>query len=135
MANTTQAGKAADKPAESPAPPKYAFQCKNCGALEPAGAAGDNAVPSQCHVCRAGVEFKLHPGGTGFDRILKPENWIVLADLDEKQLKADFHRHGLTADRVARHKVAADTAAPTAGKTVVTTADESVGSKDKAVQK
>lgn len=110
-----------------------AFQCRNCGATEPAGAAGDNAVPGACHVCRAGVEYVIHPGGTGFDRVFHPENWIVLADLSDKELAKDFPRHGLKPDDVVAHK-AKHAGPPPGGLTFVTTAEEAPGAKDRAAQ-
>lgn len=114
--------------------PKFAFQCKHCGAVEPAEAAGENALPRACHACRHGMKFEVHPDGTGFSMIDQPENWIVLADLTEKELAADFHRHGLKPDRVTRHKPpASNVSVGTAtGKTVIATAEETPGIKDKA---
>ncbi len=112
---------------------KFAFQCQNCGAVEPAGAAGDNAKPGACHVCRHGVKYEVHPDGTGFNVIQQPENWIVLADLEPGELAKDFHRHGLKPENVAKHTPKnPGSATPATGKTVITTADEKVGSKDKA---
>lgn len=85
--------------AGSPHGPKIAFQCKNCGAVEPAEAAGENDVPLACHVCRHGVHY--NPDGT---RQYVPENWIKLADLSDAQLAKGFHVHGLKREHVVAHK-------------------------------
>ncbi|SRR6266478_2400158 len=116
---------------------KFAFQCRNCGTVEPAGSAGENPVPGACHVCRHGVKFKVSEDGTGFEKIYEPENWIVLAELTDKQLAADFYRHGLKRDRVATHspKFKHMPDGKVVGKTVIVTASESVGTKDKATVK
>lgn len=58
----------------------FAFQCKHCGAMEPAEAAGDNDLPSACHICRHGVKFEMNSDGTGFTVTLDPDNWIVLGE-------------------------------------------------------
>lgn len=83
----------------SPHGQKIAFQCKNCGAVEPAEAAGENDVPLACHICRAGVHF--NPDGT---KVYVPENWIKLADLSDAQLAKGHHVHGLKRAHVAKHK-------------------------------
>lgn len=93
------AKKAASKEAPTPKREKMAFQCKNCGAVEPASAAGENDVPLACHVCRAGVHY--NPDGT---RTYKPENWIKLADLSDAQLAKGHHVHGLKPEHVVAHK-------------------------------
>lgn len=110
---------------------KFAFQCKNCGAVEPAEAAGENEVPSACHVCRHGVSYEVHPDGTGFDKVYAPDNWIKLAELKPEELAKDFHRHGLKPEHVVAHKPK-NTGPPPAGQSVVRAAVETVGSKDKA---
>jgi len=112
---------------------KFAFQCNHCGAIEPAEAAGENPVPFACHVCRHGVRYEMAPDGTGFTVIREPENWVVLADLSDKELAKDFQRlHGLTRANVVAHKVKGE-AAPNPGATAhVRTADERVGAKDKS---
>lgn len=109
--------------------PKFAFQCKNCGALEPAEAAGENAVPLACHVCRAGVGWKIVEGQPV--REFHPENWIVLADLTPEQLAADFGRHGITHDRVVRHE-AKQAGPPPGGRILERVTQEDVGSLDQA---
>lgn len=125
---TTQA------PAQAPRQDEreYAFQCKHCDALETRDAAGDNSVPGACHVCRHGVRYKAHEDRTDFDKVFEPEKWIILADLSEKQLAADFHRHGLTPAKVVRHPPKEPASPMPAGKTVIATAQETPGSKDKA---
>jgi hypothetical protein len=109
---------------------KHAFQCKHCGSIAPAEAAGDNALPHACHVCRHGVRFEVSADGTNVNKVFVPENWIVLADLSPEELAKNFNIHGLTPDKVSRHT--AKVAAPPQGKTVIVTADETVGIKDKA---
>ena len=111
--------------------PKFAFQCKNCGALEPKEAAGENPVPAACHVCRKGVKFIVSEDGTSVTKTYEPDNWIVLADLSAAQLKKDFHRHGLTSDRVEAHTPRHDHM-PDGGKVVIRTAEENLGAKDRA---
>jgi hypothetical protein len=94
---------------------KYAFQCKNCGALEESSAAGENAVPSACHICGHGVG--------------DPANWIILADLSDAELKKGFARHGLTKASVAKH-TATVSHPPSHGKAVKIAVVEKMGSKD-----
>src|SRR4029077_13020137 len=88
---------------------KYAFQCKNCGTLETAEAAGDNPVPRACRICRAGVRFEMAADGSGFSVIEDPDNWIVLADSGHK----------------------GKVAAPPKGKNKTATATERMGAKDR----
>jgi len=90
---------------------KFAFKCNNCGALAPASAAGENELPRSCRIC-----------GYGDDN---PDNWLVLADLTEKQLK----EIGIAAVDVEVHEIEGVT--PPKGRTVVVQARETVGSKDK----
>jgi hypothetical protein len=112
--------------------PKFAFQCKNCGAVEPAEAAGDNAVPGACHACRHGVKFEVNEDGTGFTVLRDPDNWIVLADLDEKELAKDFKRHGLKSEDIERHEFTPAENPGNGGASVKVHAKETIGSKDKA---
>lgn len=106
---------------------KYAFKCKNCGALEPAGNAGEREKPRACHVCGAGVKYSVNESGTGVTQADDPGNWIVLADATDKELKAS----GLAAKDVEVHKgklAAGPAKGP--GKKVNRTAGESVGAED-----
>jgi hypothetical protein len=107
----------------------FAFQCKNCGAVEPAEAAGDNALPSACHICRHGVKYALNEDGTGFTVTLDPSNWIVLADLSPEELATGFDKHGLTAENIVRH---AGKGSPPPGGAHIVAAAETIGSQDKA---
>jgi hypothetical protein len=71
------------------------------------------------------VEFKVNPDGTGFEVIEHPENWNVLADFSDKDLKAI----GLTKTQVEKHT---GTGTPPTGATVTATASDKTGSKDKS---
>lgn len=102
----------------------FAFQCKNCGAIEPAEAAGDNELPSACHICRHGVKYSMNEDGTGFTVTLHPENWIVLADVPSGELP-----QGLTAEEIVRH--VGKHPSPAGGTTINVHATEQVGSTDK----
>ena len=115
--------------AKTQAAAKFAFQCKHCGAVESAEAAGDNPVPGACHNCRHGVRYEMNSDGTGFTVVREPENWIILAELSQKDLAADFKRHGLTPDQVSEHKP--KTSGPPEGGSHEATATERVGTKDK----
>jgi len=64
----------------------FAFQCKHCGALEPAAAAGENEVPHACHVCGHGVKFEVDASGTNVNKVYEPDNWLVLADASQEEL-------------------------------------------------
>lgn len=105
----------------------FAFQCKHCGAVEPADAAGENAVPRACHSCRHGVKFEVNPDGTGFTVVDDPSNWIILADLSDEELAEDFARHGLTKSNVTRHTAKGS---PPQGARIEAMAGERVGSSD-----
>lgn len=61
-----------------------AFKCQSCGALEPAGAAGELDRPAACHICGRGVAFDPLTG----QKSLVPENWAVLAELEAKEIRA-----------------------------------------------
>lgn len=111
-----------------PERPKMAFQCANCGAVEPADAAGENEVPSACHACRAGVEWTIIDGQP--HKVYHPENWIKLAELDAKELEKGHHLHGLTAENVVAHKGWKHKTAP-GGIVQEVHANDSVGAKDK----
>jgi hypothetical protein len=92
---------------------KYAFKCQNCGACEPPESAGENAVPSACHICRSGVG--------------DPSNWIVLVDLSESELR----KAGLTKAEVVKPNPSRISTPPT-GRTVKVTAFEVMGSTEVA---
>lgn len=70
--------------------PKFAFRCRNCGALEPPEAAGENSTPGACHVCGHGVRFDELTGAKSYDR----DNWQVLTELPpgERDKLLKFHR-------------------------------------------
>lgn len=87
---------------------EFAFKCKHCGALEPLSAAGENDLPSACHICRHGVKFAMNSDGTGFTVTLDPDNWEVIGNASKK---------GKSAPQGARVEVKAQ---------------EKLGSKDKA---
>ena len=109
---------------------KYAFQCRNCGALEKAEQAGENEVPGACSKCGFGIEYKA--SGPNFSIVRKPENWIVLADLKPEELAKDFKRHGITHEQVERHTPPKPAEPGRTPKVVSVTAADGVGSKDKA---
>ena len=71
----------------------YAFRCRNCNSLEPAGLAGERDVPIKCPTCGAGVKWEINEGGDPV-KTEHPENWIVLADLDADGLKEVTDYHG-----------------------------------------
>lgn len=70
--------------------PKFTFRCRNCGALEPAEAAGENARPGACHVCGHGVRFDPLTGAKSY----VIDNWDVLTELPavERDRILKFHR-------------------------------------------
>jgi len=103
---------------------KIAFKCKNCGAVAPAGHAGENDVPAACVSCRAGVKFEANPDGVGFTITHQPENWIKLWELSDAELK----KAGLTRNQIEEHK--GKGAAPE-GKAHSRSVTEKVGSKDR----
>jgi hypothetical protein len=115
-----------------PQRPKMAFQCRNCGAVEPPDAAGDNEVPSACHVCRAGVEWKLIDGQP--HKVYHPENWIKLAELTPPELAKGFVFHGLKPENVVKHAVF-KFKSPPGGIVHEREAVEKIGAKDKAGSK
>lgn len=104
-----------------------AFQCRNCGAVEPAEAAGDNELPSACHACRAGVKWEIIDGQP--HKVFHPENWIKLADLSEKDLAKGFDVHGLKPEHVVAHKGFKNKTSP-GGIAHERNAEEVIGQKD-----
>ena len=67
----------------------FAFRCKNCNTLETAEYAGERDVPIKCATCGAGVSFDKQGVKTE-----DPDNWIVLADLSDAELKKVTAYHG-----------------------------------------
>ena len=76
----------------------YAFRCKTCNSLEPAALAGERPVPIKCPTCGAGVTFS--PDGI---RTEDPSNWVVLADLSDKELKPILEYHAIDASEIEGH--------------------------------
>ena len=76
----------------------YAFRCKNCNSLEPAASAGERDVPIKCPTCGAGVSFDKQGVKTE-----DPDNWIVLAELDDKALKPILEYHAIDKDEIETH--------------------------------
>lgn len=107
---------------------EYAFQCKNCNSLEGPDAAGELEVPTACRVCGKGVSFDEESGA----RILEPDNWIVLADLKEKELAKFSKDYGIDPDfhRIVAHTPAAP--GPQGGANIDRSAEETVGGEDQA---
>ena len=107
----------------------YAFQCRNCNSFENAEAAGELEVPTACRVCGFGVTFDEETGA----RILQAENWIVLADLTEKQQAKIASDYGFDPDthRIVSHTPALSSAdrEPTR---IDRSAEESIGGEDQA---
>lgn len=70
--------------------PKFAFRCRNCGALEPPEAAGERELPGACHICGHGVRFDPLTGVKSYDAT----NWDVLTELPpaERDRLLKFHR-------------------------------------------
>lgn len=105
---------------------KAAFRCKNCGHLEAAEHAGENALPHACSVCGAGVTFT--PQGI---KIANPGNWEVLADAEPARLE----ELGLNADKVVKHTpkktMSAAEGQTIEGADVQRLAVEDLGAKDK----
>lgn len=137
------------------APAQYAFRCRTCGHFEAAAHAGVNAIPDACSVCDAGVvhdpegralgreladpktteqrrqeiaaRMMNRPASTAANKQRRPENWEVLADLSEDQLKA----HGLKTSQVVRHvPLHAPVPVGRPPRTVHVTASDGVGTKD-----
>lgn len=86
----------ADEAAET-----YAFRCRNCNHLEGSAAAGENAVPAACRVCGAGVSWVIENGRP--KQILEPDNWIVLAALDQTERTEVHAYYGTTDDQIVEH--------------------------------
>ena len=105
---------------------KYAFQCKNCGHLEPAGVAGEREKPRACSICGAGIKHTVNEAGTQHSQVEDPDNWIVLADATDKELKA----LGLAAKDIEVHKPVKATESGRKAKRVAVTAQENVGAED-----
>ena len=76
----------------------YAFRCMNCGALEPAEAAGDNPLPGACHICGHGVRFDPLTGAKSY----VPENWDVLAELSAGRRAEILKFHRLDESAIAK---------------------------------
>lgn len=76
----------------------YAFRCRNCNSLESADAAGERRVPIKCPTCGAGVSWS--PDGV---RTEDPDNWIVLAELSDKELKPILEYHAIDAAEIEAH--------------------------------
>ena len=107
----------------------YAFQCKNCNSLEGPDAAGELEVPAACRVCGSGVTFDEDSGA----RILDPDNWIVLANLSEKELAKVSADYGFDSDayRVVSHTPALSSA-DREPISIDRSAEESIGGEDQA---
>lgn len=82
-------------------PIEYAFKCRNCGTLEPPGAAGELDRPAKCHVCGKGAHFDPETGV----RALDPENWIVLSELDDAAMAdlQEFHQFDPDLHKIVAH--------------------------------
>ena len=65
---------------------KYAFRCKNCGALETSEQAGERDFPAACRICGHGVRYDPL---TGDKEYLNEENWTVLSDLSSEELEKE----------------------------------------------
>lgn len=85
--------------AEAPAPPQYAFRCKNCGRLETSEQAGERGFPAACPSCGYGVRYDPITGQKSF---LDGENWEVLADLPADEQKA-LHDDHAREDMIIAH--------------------------------
>lgn len=108
---------------------EYAFKCRACGSLEGPDAAGELEQPAACHVCGAGLTFDEETGA----RVLEPDNWIVLAELDEDAAAEIAAIHGFDPDQ---HRVVAHTpalaSADRAPVSINRSAEESLGGEDVA---
>ena len=107
---------------------EYAFKCANCGTLEPPEAAGELEVPAKCHICGKGAHFDTDTGV----RVLDPDNWIVLADLEGKALKDlhDFHRFDPDQHKIVGPRQAAPVDLGREPVSIEVTAGEGVGTAD-----
>lgn len=107
---------------------EYAFKCRNCGTLE-GPTAGELETPTACHICGKGVSFDQTTGA----RILDPDNWIVLADLDEAGQAEIATFHGFDPDV---HRIVSHTpdlaSADREPQNIDRSAEESFGSEDQA---
>lgn len=108
---------------------EYAFQCVNCNSFEGPDAAGELEVPTACRICGKGVTFDEDTGA----RILQPENWIVLADLSDKDRAKIEKDYGLDPES---HRIVAHTptlsAADREPMSIDRSADETIGGEDQA---
>jgi len=105
----------------------YAFRCKNCNSLAEASHAGERTVPAKCSTCGAGILFS--PTG---EMTYQEDNWIVLADLSDKEVAPILDYHKISADDVEAHAPAMAAAASRAPIHVVAEANEGIGAEDKA---
>lgn len=79
---------------------KFAFLCNYCGALEPAGSAGDRHLPAACHVCGHGVAFDPLTGVKSYD----DDNWTVLAEMPDDKLAKVLKARDLTGNDIGKRK-------------------------------
>lgn len=123
----------ADDVAALPAEPlKYAFRCNNCGFLEQPEHAGENDFPASCRVCGKGVRFTEEGVKT-----YVPENWTILADLDDDGTLEVLER-GIDLEQIVRHEPFVTPGAEDIDREPVNierSADDGVLPKDRAKQK
>lgn len=70
----------------------YAFRCNSCNSLEESAHAGERDIPLRCRVCGAGAHYEIVNGAP--QMVQEPENWTVLADLDNNGIADILEYHG-----------------------------------------
>jgi hypothetical protein len=107
---------------------EYAFKCRNCGTLEPPDAAGELEVPAKCHICGKGAHYDTDTGV----RVLDPDNWITLADLEGKELDDlhEFHKFDPKLHKIVKHTPAKPVPLGREPVAIEATAGEGVSAED-----
>lgn len=108
---------------------EYAFKCRSCGSLDGPDAAGELERPAACRVCGKGLHFEKISGA----RVLEPDNWIVLAEMNESESADLAAVHGFDP---GQHRIVAHTPAlpraDRAPRSIDRSAEESLGGEDLA---
>lgn len=107
----------------------YAFRCRNCNMLEESGHAGEQDVPRGCRLCGAGHHFILNAAGVP-ESVEEPENWIVLADLSDKELAPILAYHKIEASDIGKHTPAVSSGSTRDPVNLTREVTESLGSED-----
>jgi hypothetical protein len=100
----------------------YAFRCNTCNSLEGSGHAGERDIPLKCRTCGKGAHYIINDAGAP-EMVPEPENWTVLADLDNNGIADILEYHAIAASEIEAHVPFVTTVVKDANGTVVTGAD------------